>query len=65
MPSEYSFAGIVFDEAVDGYTKEQSTLLGLLISELADSSVRTGVIYNIAIACHAQEVCDYVIEKLT
>jgi hypothetical protein len=55
--SQY-FGVLIFGEAVDKFTKEQFTQVGLMVS------VRTAVIHNIAIACHAQEVCDYVIEKL-
>ena len=48
----------IFDGPVDEFTKEQFTMLGLMVS------VRTAVIRNIGIACHSQEVCDYIIEKL-
>ena len=56
--SQY-FGVLIFGETVDKVTKEQFTQVGLMVS------VRTAVIHNIAIACRAQEVCDYVIEKLT
>jgi len=49
---------LIFDGPVDEFTKEQFTMLGLILS------VRTAIIHNIAIACEAQEVCDYIIEEL-
>ena len=55
--SQY-FGVLIFDAAVDKFTEEQWTYLGYV------ASAKTAVIHNIAIACHSQEVCDYVIEKL-
>jgi hypothetical protein len=49
---------LIFDGPVDEFTKEQFAMTGLIFS------VRTAIIHNIAIACEAQEVCDYIIEEL-
>ena len=49
---------LILDEAIDESTKELMTQLGLMLG------YGKAVIHNVGILCLAQEVCDYVIEKL-
>jgi major membrane immunogen (membrane-anchored lipoprotein) len=49
---------LIFDNAPDEFNKDQFEALGQIVS------ARTGVIRNVMFACHAQEVCDYVSDKL-
>ena len=51
-------AVLILDEAIDESTKELMTQKGLILG------YERAVIHNVGILCLAQEVCDYVSEKL-